>query len=178
MARAQNPAYRRQFTKARNFSAVYFAGAIVKPTIERELGDLLPRTEDGKLVLPETLQWRHVQLGRAMSAASQMDRRSREIEVAVQRRLRQARKEHLRLKGTKAPAYPVVMAMEEMEFARWQYCRESARRLEETASRLEAQLFERLERLRGGETQQDLVAAMAAISEAEPVESEPPESEG
>jgi hypothetical protein len=68
--------------------------------------------------------------------------------------------------------------MQPDEYQRWCYCREAARRADETASRLEAQLFERLERLRNGE-QPDLVAAMAAGDEiAEPAaEAEPDEPE-
>jgi hypothetical protein len=116
---AKSPAYRRRFTIAQNHSATYFTRAIVKSDIERETGDA---------ELPRTLKWRQQQLGRAMSAASQMNRRAAELEVFVKRRLRQAQAEHLRLRGTPAPPYPLILAMEDIEFSRWQYCREAARR--------------------------------------------------
>jgi hypothetical protein len=168
MAAAKNPAYQRRFTLAQSHSAAYFTRAIVKPDIEREIG---------KAELPRTLRWRQAQLGRAMSAASQMNRRAAELEAFVKRRLRQAQAEHLR-RGTPAPPYPLILAMEDIEFSRWQYCREAARRADETAAKLEKELFERLAQLRKGETQ-DLVAAMAASPDAEMVEDggNPDESE-
>jgi hypothetical protein len=167
MAAAKSPAYQRRFTLSRNHSATYFARAFVNPDIEQAYG---------KAALPRLLRWRQQQLSRAMSAAVQLGRRTQELEVFVKRRLRQARSEHLRLKGTEAPAYPLILAMEPIEYERWQYCREAARRADETASRLEKELFERLRDLRSGE-QTDLVAAMAAGDE--PIEPEPStESEG
>jgi hypothetical protein len=168
-AKKKNPAYQRRFTLSQNNSVIYFTRAVVKPDIERELG---------KVELPRTLQWRQQQLGRAMSVASQMNRRAAELERFVKQRLRKAHAEHLRIKGTKAPPYPLMLAMEDIEYQRWCYCRQAARRADETASRLEAQLFDRLAQLRKGD-QTDLVAAMARAETAEPVEPEPgPESEG
>jgi hypothetical protein len=167
MAAATSPAYQRKFTRAQNFSAAYFTSAIVKPDTEREIG---------KAELPRTLRWRQAQLGRAMSAASQMNRRAAELEKFVKRRLKQATAEHERLTGQKAASYPLIMAMQPDEYQRWCYVREAARRADETAARLEAALFERLAQLRKGDDQADLVAAMAAASEPDETVAPEPDS--
>src|SRR5205823_709304 len=104
--------------------------------------------------------------------SSQMNRRALELENHVKQRLKRAQAEHERMTGQKSPPYPLIMAMEPLEYERWCYVREAARRADETASRLEKELFQRLAELRHGE-QTDLVAAMAQSDPAEPVEPVP-----
>jgi hypothetical protein len=150
MAAAKSPAYQRRFSISQNHSATYFTRAIVAPDIQRALG---------KVEMPRTLRWRQQQL-RIMATATQMNRRALELEKFVAKRLKDAHAEHERIKGEKPDRYPVLLAMQPDEYVRWCYCREAARRADETASRLEAQLFERLERLRSE-------SASARLSSAE-----------
>jgi hypothetical protein len=93
MSSAKNPAYQRRFTLSQNHSASYFSRMIIKPDIAAAYG---------KPQLPRLLRWRQQQLGRAMSTATQMNRRAVELENFVRKRLEQAYAEHERLKGEKS----------------------------------------------------------------------------
>jgi len=72
MAAAKNPAYRRRFTLSQNHSASYFSRVIIGPDVALAYG---------KPELPRLLRWRQRQLGRAMSTATQMNRRAVELEM-------------------------------------------------------------------------------------------------
>jgi hypothetical protein len=171
MARSKSPAYQRRFTKSRNFSATYFAKAVVLPDILQALGrvELNPR---GRPRLPKMLAWQQQQLGRLMSRALQMNRRVTELERFVQNRIDKGVEEHAQLTGQRL-AVPLVIAMQPDELQRWMYCQEAATRAELAAARLRRELREELEHIQGA-GQQDLVAAMAR-AEDPPAEDPPDE---
>jgi hypothetical protein len=121
MARAKNPAYKRQFTKSQNNSAGYFGRSVVLADIRVALG--LP--QKGKVKLPKMLEWQQQQLGRVMSRATQMDRKLVELEQFVQDRVDKGIAEHARLTG-QVLAVPFLIAITEDEMARWQFCFEAS----------------------------------------------------
>jgi hypothetical protein len=79
--------------------------------------------------------------------------------------------EHAAITGQRLNV-PLVIAMQPDEWARWMYCQEASTRAELAAAKLRKELREELEHIRGAGAP-DLVAAMAASSDAETVEAEP-----
>jgi hypothetical protein len=172
MAAAKSPAYQRSFMRAQNHSASYFARAVVLPDIVRVLGHV-EFNRRGRPRLPKMLAWQTQQLGRLMSRASQMSRRVVELEQYVQARIDKGTDE---LTGQRL-AVPLVLAMQPDELQRWMYCQEASTRAELAAAKLRKELREELEHIRRADGSEDLVGQMARLNQAEPVESEPSESE-
>jgi hypothetical protein len=84
-------------------------------SVARSLARIFTRAY-GKPELPRLLKWRQQQLGPAMATATQMNRRALELEKFVEKRLKDAYREHERLKGEPAPVYPILLAMQPDEY--------------------------------------------------------------
>jgi hypothetical protein len=105
-----------------------------------------------------------------------MSRRVVELEQFVQARIDKGVEEHAAITGQRLNV-PLVIAMQPDEWQRWMYCQEASTRAELAAAKLRKELREELEHIRGADGAQDLVGQMARLNQAEPVESESPESE-
>jgi hypothetical protein len=120
--KAANPAYSRGFTRSRNWSAEYRWRDKVKPHLIALIGS--DSQTEQEVQIPPALEFRGRQVARAMVRADQMEKRSIEIEQYIMRR------------GGEIAKESPVLAMNEQEFQRWAYCREAARRADESADRL------------------------------------------